>query len=394
MTAHPPQRKGAALAAPALALLALTSLPAAAVEPAADLPHRVEILHEGLDRPWSLAFLPGSGDILLTERGGRFRLWQGATGTMADLSGAPQVVDAGQGGLLDATPAPDFAATGHIYATWAAPDGAGSTTALGRLRLDRAAGALVEGEELFRVQPAMGGNGHFGSRIVFHDGHVFVGLGDRQSKAFGPGHPSQDLGTENGSVIRLAPDGRVPADNPFAGQPGAAPAIWSYGHRNIQAMTVHPETGAIWLAEHGEAGGDEINIVRRGANYGWPLVSHGVSYRGGAVFAPPHRPGDGFEAPVYHFPPGRDAHFPPSGMAFYTGAAFPEWRGHLLIGNLAHRYLGLFAVEGEAVAPPLRLLDGQGWRIRDVAVGPEDGYVYGITDGPGAVLFRIRPATP
>ena len=384
---HVPLPRAPLLAASlALAL----ALPAAAVEPAPDAPHRVEVLATGLDRPWALAILPGSGDILLTERGGDVRLWQAETGRLIPLDGAPRVRDGGQGGLLDVALAPDFAESGHVYAAWTAARGDLSTTALGRFRLDLGAAALVDPEALFEVTPALPGQGHYGARIAFADGHLFLGLGDRQSKDFTPAHPSQDLSTENGSVVRLRLDGSVPEDNPFVGQPGAAPAIWSYGHRNIQAMAMHPVTGALWLAEHGEAGGDEINIVRRGANYGWPLASHGVSYRGGATFAPPHQPGDGFEAPVFHWGPGRADNFPPSGMAFYDGAAFPDWRGHLLIGNLAHRYLGLFAVQGETVAPPLRLLADRGWRIRDVAVGPE-GFIYGISDGRDAVLFRIVP---
>jgi aldose sugar dehydrogenase len=376
----------------AVAAFLLAAPPVAALEPAAPLPYRIEVLAEGLDRPWALALLPGGADILLTERGGRFRLWQGATGRLIDLPGAPEVRDAGQGGLLDVALAPDFAVTGLIWATWSAPAGDASTTALGRFRLDLGALTLTGPDRLFLVEPAIQSNAHFGSRIAFAGDHLFVGLGDRNSKAFGPRHISQDPGSENGSVLRLTLDGQLPADNPLVGQPGARPAIWSWGHRNIQAMAVHPETGALWLAEHGEAGGDEINIVRRGANYGWPLVSHGVSYRGGAAFAPPHSPGDGFEAPVFHWGPGRSDNFPPSGMAFYDGAAFPEWHGHLLIGNLGHRYLGLFALEGERVAPPLRLMADQGWRIRDVAVGPADGFIYGISDGPGAALFRLVPA--
>jgi quinoprotein glucose dehydrogenase len=364
--------------------------PAAAIEPAPEVAHRVEVLATGLDRPWAIALLPGSGDILISQRGGAFALWQAESGRVIRLSGAPEVRDAGQGGLLDVALAPEFAETRHVYAAWTAPRGELSTTALGRFRLDLAAGALTEPALLFEAAPAMAGRGHFGARIAFADGHLFLGLGDRQSKDFTAAHPSQDLSSHWGSVVRLGLDGSVPADNPLVGQIGALPEIWSWGHRNIQAMAVHPATGALWLAEHGEAGGDEINIVRRGANYGWPLASHGVTYRGGDAFAPPHRPGDGFEAPVFHWGPGRADNFPPSGMAFYDGAAFPDWQGHLLIGNLAHQYLGLFAVQGETVSAPVRLLADRGWRIRDVAVGP-DGFVYGISDGQDAVLFRIVP---
>ena len=360
--------------------------------PAAAQSYRVETLVRGLDDPWAIEFIPGTGDMLITQRGGRVLLWDAATGQTRALDGAPRVTTQGQGGLLDIAVAPDFAQSGWVYMTWAGQvGGQGSTTHLGRARLDIAGGRLTDLQVLHVVGPAIASGAHFGSRIVFADGHVFVGLGDRGDKNFGPDHLSQDLRSENGSVMRLTLDGQIPANNPFAGQSGVAGAIWSYGHRNIQAMARHPRTGDIWLAEHGEAGGDEVNIVQRGANYGWPLAAFGITYRGGQRFAPPHQPGDGFVAPVYHWPPGRDAHFPPSGMVFYEGDAFPEWRGHLLIGNLFHRHIGLFRENGGQITPVARLLDGEGMRIRDLAVGP-DGYVYVLSDGGNGALMRLVPA--
>ena len=363
---------------------------AAAQAHAAD--YEVEILAEGLDHPWGMAFLPGSNDILITERGGALLLWQADSGEMISIDGAPQVHSRGQGGLLDVEPAPDFADTGHVYMTWAGTADGGSTTHMGRGRLDRDAGALQDVEVLFRVSPAVDSNGHFGSRLAIRDGYIFMGTGDRNFKDFGPDHIAQDLSSENGAVLRLTLDGEVPDDNPFVGQDGAAPAIWSYGHRNIQAMAFHPDTGDLWLAEHGEAGGDEVNVVQRGGNYGWPLAAFGVDYRTGEQFADPHREGDGFVAPVFHWGPGRADHFPPSGMAWVTGEAFPDWEGHLLVGNLAHRYLGMFAVDGHEVAAPVRLLEGRDWRIRDVAVGPDDGFIYVIVDSEDAPLLRLVPA--
>jgi aldose sugar dehydrogenase len=388
----PPLRRHGpkALATCALAITLALPLNSAA---RADLPadYTVEVLLEGLQNPWALTFLPGGDELLVTGRTGH--LWHlPATGAPPrQISGLPAVDDRGQGGLLDIAIDPDFPSNSRVWLSWAGAGPGGASTHLGHAALNLSSGALEGLETVFVAQPFINSPAHFGSRIVFADGHVYLGLGDRAQKDFGPGHVSQNLGTENGAVIRLAMDGTVPQDNPFVGQRNAAGAIWSYGHRNIQAMAVNPETGDIWLAEHGERGGDEINLVRRGGNFGWPLASHGVTYRDGRAFAPPHQPGDGFVAPVFHWGPGRDDNFPPSGMTFYTGDAFPDWRGHLLIGNLGHRYLGLFQIEGETVRPPVRLLADQGWRIRDVTVGPNDGFVYGISDGPDAVLFRLVP---
>ena len=352
--------------------------------------YSIETLAEGLDRPWGMAFLPDHGDLIITLRGGNVVLWDAETG-ITEISGAPDVASQGQGGLLDVAVGPDFDDTGFVYMTWAGAVDGGTTTHIGRAVLDRDAGALTDLEVLHAVSPGIDSGAHFGSRIVFQDGFLFAGFGDRGSKDFSENHISQDLSSENGAVIRLSLDGEIPSDNPFVEREGAAGAIWSYGHRNIQAMTVHPETGAIWLAEHGEAGGDEVNIVQRGENYGWPLASFGVTYRGGNEFAPPHQDGDGFVAPVYHWPAGRTEHFPPSGMTFYSGDAFPDWQGHLLIGNLFHRYLGLFSEENAEISEVARLLDGEDLRIRDVAIGPDDGYIYVLADGEGVPLLRLVP---
>ncbi|MFN3953503.1 MAG: PQQ-dependent sugar dehydrogenase [Pararhodobacter sp.] len=374
-------------------LVAILSSLAAPALPALAADYRAETLAQGLDRPWALAFLPGSSDLIITGRGGALSLWQAETGALQPIGGTPQVDARGQGGLLDVAAAPDHAETRLLYMTWSGANARGHTaTHLGRARLDPASASLRDLEVLYVAEPFLNAQGHYGARISFDEDHVFVGFGDRQRKDFGPGHIAQDLSNAYGAVIRLHHDGSLPADNPFVGQEGADGAIWSYGHRNIQAMAHHPETGALWLAEHGESGGDEINIVERGGNYGWPLASFGVDYRSGRAFAPPHQPGDGFVAPVHHWPAGRADNFPPSGMVFYTGAAFPDWQGHLLIGNLRHQYLGLFAVDGAQVTPVARLLDGAGWRIRDVAVGPDDGFLYVIGDGPGAPLLRLVPA--
>ena len=374
----------------ALAAATLMALPALA-----DAPYEVEILAEDLDRPWGMAFLPGSQDLIITKRGGSVAIWHHDSGEVTEVSGAPEVVSAGQGGLLDVAPAPDFADSHMVYMTWVAEheDGEGTTTHLGRAVLDRAGGALSDLEVLHVVSPGIDSAAHFGSRIVFQDGHVFVGFGDRNFKDFGPDHIAQDLSSENGAVIRLTMDGEIPEDNPFVDVDGAAGAIWSYGHRNIQAMALHPETNEIWLAEHGESGGDQINLVQRGGNFGWPMVSFGVDYRTGEPFTDVPEPGDGYVFPAYHWGPGRSDHFPPSGMTFYDGDAFADWQGRMLVGNLFHRYIGLFSVDGEAVSSPERLVEDLDLRIREIEVGPEDGFIYVIADGAGVPLFRLVPAS-
>lgn len=374
-----------------LATLALTTALGTAAQ--AQSAYTIEPLAEGLDRPWALAFLPGSGDIILTSKPGAIMIWEAETGTIMPVEGAPEVDARGQGGLLDVAPAPDFTRSGMLYLTWSAANDAGETaTHLGRARLDRDAGRLSDLEVLHVVAPFMDAQGHYGSRIAFHDGHVYFSAGDRQRKDFGPDHIAQQLGTGYGSVMRLRMDGSVPDDNPFADDEAAAPEIWSFGHRNIQAMTVHPDTGDLWVADHGESGGDEINIIQRGGNFGWPLVSFGVDYRTGQAFAPEPSESDDFITPVFNFGPGRADNFPPSGMVFYTGEAFPDWQGDLLVGNLRHQYLGRFPVSGDTVEAPERLLSDQGWRIRDVVMGPDDGFVYVISDGEGATLARLVPA--
>ena len=359
-----------------------------------DPAYQVTTIAEGLNTPWAMAFLPGDGRILVTERGGALRIIDPGSGEIGELTGVPEVAARGQGGLLDIALHPSFPEQGWVYLTWAGEDDQGRTaTHLGRAMLDLDELALTNLEVLYVASPFFDRAAHYGSRIAFRDGFVFVGFGDRNFKNFGPDHIAQDLSNANGATIRLTLDGLVPDDNPFIDLPDADPALWSYGHRNIQAMAVHPETGAVWLAEHGEAGGDEINVVSRGGNYGWPLAGYGVNYRTGQAFAIPHDQTDAFIAPVFHWGPGRADHFPPSGMAFYTGEAFADWQGHLLVGNLFHRYLGLFAVDGESVSPPIRLLEGMGWRIRDVAVGPDDGFIYVIADDSASPLLRLEPPT-
>lgn len=332
----------------------------------------------GLDRPWSLAFLP-DGSALVTEKAGRMRR-VGMDGSIGGpIDGVPAVAAANQGGLLDLLLAPDFATSGELTFCYAEPaEGSTARTAVARARLDGT--SLSDTRVIFRQTPAVPGGGHFGCRLVHGtDGMLYVSLGERQLR-----DPALDLGTTLGKVVRLAPDGSVPPGNPFAGVAGVLPEIFTYGHRNPQGMDVHPVTGEIWVAEHGPRGGDEINRLVAGANYGWPRITTGREYSTGAPV------GEGTEAPdveppLRHWVPVSVA---PAGMVFYTGDAVPALKGSLLMGTLAARTLIRMTVSDDAVLDEERLLQSLNDRIRDVAQGP-DGHPYLITDGGD--LFRIDP---
>ncbi len=339
--------------------------------------HRLQILAEGLDHPWALAFLPDSG-ILVTERSGRLLRIDPDDGQRQAIGGVPAVAARGQGGLLDIALHPEFRRTRWVYLSYATATDSGLTTAVGRGRLEGA--RLAEFEELFRAQPPAEADQHFGSRLLFdRAGHLLVTVGDRRRRDW-----AQRLDTHAGKVLRLTADGGIPPDNPFVGQTGALPEIYSYGHRNPQGLALHPETGRVWLHEHGPRGGDEINLVVAGANYGWPLVTFGREYHGPTIGVEPPQPG--FVSPLHHWTPS----IAPSGLAFYSGEGFPEWRGDLFVGALVHRHLQRLRLRGGEVIAQEKLLTDQGWRIRDVRVGP-DGYLYLLTDAADGVLARLEP---
>ena len=343
--------------------------------------HRLRVLVDGLVHPWSLAFLPG-GDILVTERPGRLRRISLADGTVSGpLAGVPGLFLQGQGGLLDVVPSPGFAEDRLVYLSYGEPNWRGNKggTTVARARLGERG---LEGlEVVFRQEPKLSSGSHLGSRIVFDDqGHMFVGTGDNRIAA-----TAQELDHLQGKVVRLDPDGGVPADNPFVGRDGARPEIWSYGHRNIQGMALHPVTRELWTHEHGPMGGDEINLPRPGRNYGWPLATHGLDYSGAPVPGAIGTEAEGTEPPHHHWPVSPAL----SGMAFYTGDAFPQWRGNLFAGALAGQALLRLELDGDQVVHEERLLQGRS-RIRDVRVGP-DGYVYLLTDSTDGELLRIEP---
>ena len=340
----------------------------------------VRTLVDGLVHPWSLAFLP-DGSMLVTERPGRLRRI-GADGTIsAPLAGVPTVFARGQSGLLDVAPSPGFADDRLVYLSYGEPNWRGNKggTAVARGRLGDA--GLEDVEVVFRQEPKLSNGTHLGSRLVFgDDGMLYVSAGDNRDSG-----KAQLLDHLQGKIVRIAPDGSVPAGNPFAGRDDARPEIWSYGHRNIQGMALHPRTRALWSHEHGPMGGDEINLPRPGLNYGWPLATFGREYSGGPV---PEAVGT--EAPGTEPPHHQWAVSPAiSGMAFYEGDAFPQWRGNLFIGALVGQALIRLELDGDRIVHEERLLQGRD-RVRDVRVGP-DGFVYLLTDGADGKLLRLEP---
>jgi len=361
----------------AAVLLYTRSVPQPAAQPGDAI--RAVTLVGGLEHPWGMAFLP-DGRILLTERPGRLRLVEGGRLLETPLTGLPAIAAVGQGGLLDVALHPDYAANGWIYLSYAAAGPGGVGTEVGRARLEGT--RLIDWRTLFRLQPKSDSSRHFGSRLVFdRDGFLFITLGDR-----GERRRAQDLGDHAGSVIRLHDDGRIPLDNPFVDDPVARPEIFSYGHRNIQGAALHPRTGRLWLHEHGPRGGDEVNIAKAGANYGWPVISYGNEYLTNLpVSEETHRPG--MEQPLYYWVPS----IAPSGMTFYTGDRYPGWRGSLFIGALKSRLLARLELDGDRVVGEERLFTGQLGRIRDVREGP-DGYLYLLTDAADGRLLRLEPS--
>jgi aldose sugar dehydrogenase len=335
----------------------------------------IQTIAEGLEHPWGLAFLP-DGRMLVTERPGRLRMVSKEGQLSQPLEGVPPVFAEGQGGLLDIVLDPDFTSNRFVYISYAEPGEGGASTAVARGRLGDA--GLEDIHVIFRQMPKVDGGSHFGSRLVFApDGKLFITLGERAT-----GAPAQDLSTHLGKIVRINPDGSVPADNPFVGRKDALPEIWSYGHRNSQGAAIHPKTGKLWENELGPMGGDELNIPKAGHNYGWPVVSWGKNYDGTLIPEPPTHPE--FNDAIYHWTPV----ISPSGMTFYTGDAFPSWRGNLLIGGLSSEAIIRLALEGEQVTAEERI--PMGTRIRDV-VQAQDGSLYALTDEDDGKILRLAP---
>jgi glucose/arabinose dehydrogenase len=383
-----PSRSRFASARALLAVMAVSALAAAPIVLAQDAPRsptpkplrlnaRVTDFARGLEHPWGLELLP-DGRMLVTERPGRLRLI-GRDGALSDpLSGVPEVYARGQGGLLDVALSPGFAQDRLVYLSFAEPGDGGAGTAVARGRLGERG---LEGTQvIWRQAPKVTGPNHWGSRIVFRpDGTLFVTLGERYLHL----DRAQDLTTTLGKIVRINPDGTIPRDNPFVGRESVRGEIWSYGHRNVQAAALDAR-GQLWTVEHGARGGDELNNPQPGKNYGWPIITYGIDYSGARIGVGTAQPG--MEQPVYYWDPV----IAPSGATFYTGDAFPDWKGDLLVGSLRPGALVRLRLANGRVTLEERYLAELGERIRDVREG-SDGAVYLLTDSPRGRVIRVEP---
>lgn len=352
--------------------------------------YRVVRVAEGLQNPWSIAFLPG-GDILVTERPGRLRVIRDGQLQADPVAGLPRIRAAGQGGLLDVVPHPQFATNKLIYFSYAKPnaDSTESTTAVARARFEN--DRLSDLQEIFEARVWSQGRGHYGSRLAFDaNGFLFISLGDRQvpPSADLAAHPAQDMSNHFGKIVRLHDDGRVPTDNPFIARADVRPEIYSSGHRNVQGLAINPRTGELLATEHGPQGGDELNLIEAGRNYGWPVIGYGVNYRtGAAIHAGTHK--EGMEQPMHIWVPSIGT----SGLMLYTGDKFPEWKGNVFAGGMVGEQLVRLTIDGRRVLNEEKLAQRVG-RIRDVRQGL-DGYIYLVIDGtassPTTPILRLEP---
>ena len=347
-----------------------------------DIPVKDEVKNYTLEKvvsdiqiPWGMTWLP-DGSMLVTEKSGI--LYHIKNGTKTEIKNVPKVYNRGQGGLLDIALHPDYSKNGWIYITYAAAEGEGEggNTKLIRTKLQE--GSLTQIESLYKATPNSTKGQHFGSRIVFdNEGYLYFSIGERGERIKNP----QDVTRDCGKIYRLNDDGSIPKDNPFVGQAGAKEAIYTYGNRNPQGMAKHPETGEIWAHEHGPQGGDEINIAKKGANYGWSVVTYGIDYDGTTISTENKKPG--IEDPIFYWLPS----IAPSGMAFVTSDRYPDWKGHLVVGSLKFQYLELVKLKGKEVIERQKIATDIG-RIRNVAQGP-DGFIYIAVEGKG--ILKIIP---
>lgn len=337
--------------------------------------YRFETVIDGINNPWGIAFLP-DGSLLVTEKSGV--LYHVANGTKTEVQNVPAVYNRGQGGLLDIELHPDYAKNGWIYISYASTEGKGEggNTKLIRAKLENE--SLTQIESIYKCEPNTTKGQHFGSRIVFdNEGYLYFSAGERGSHFVNP----QDITRDNGKIYRFHDDGSIPKDNPFVGQANAKAAIYSYGHRNPQGLAINPNTGALWENEHGPQGGDEINIIKKSANYGWPVVTYGIDYNNSIISNEQQKAG--IEDPIYYWAPS----IAPCGMAFVTSKTYPDWKGHLLVGSLKFQYLELLQLEGDKIIGRQKIATNIG-RLRNVKQGL-DGYIYIGVEGKG--ILKIIP---
>lgn len=344
----------------------------------AEMPYRVVTVAKGLEHPWGMAFLP-DGRMLVTERPGRLRIVSPDGQVSGPVSGLPPIAAVGQGGLLDVALHPKFGENSLVYFSFAEPGTGGQGTAAARGRLE--GDALKNVEVIFRQKPKLSGGFHFGSRLVFApDGTLYISMGDR-----GRMQRAQNRRNHQGTIARVNDDGSIPKDNPFVDSAEALPEIYTWGNRNVQGMALNPRTGAVWAQEHGPKGGDEVNILKKGANYGWPVITYGINYDGSVISNKTHM--EGMEQPLLHWTPS----IAPSGMAFYDGEKFPQWKGDLFVGALKDRHLRRVDLDANmTVVGQELLLEELQERIRDVRSGP-DGFLYVLTDSPEGRVIRLEP---
>jgi aldose sugar dehydrogenase len=337
--------------------------------------YTLESVVSDIQIPWGMTWLP-DGSMLVTEKSGM--LYQVKNGTKTEVKNLPKVYVRGQGGLMDITLHPNYAKNGWIYITYASSEGEGEGGNTKLIRAKLVDGGLTQIESLYKATPNTTKGQHFGSRIVFdNDGFLYFSIGERGNNKENP----QDIKRDCGKIYRLNDDGSIPKDNPFVGQEGVKEAIYTYGNRNPQGMAKHPETGEIWAHEHGPKGGDEINIIKKGANYGWAVVTYGIDYDGTTIS--PLTEKEGIEKPIYYWLPS----IAPSGMAFVTGDRYPDWKGHLLVGSLKFQYLEFLKLSGNTVVERQKIATDVG-RVRHVAQGP-DGFIYIAVEGKG--ILKIIP---
>ncbi|MDO1447930.1 PQQ-dependent sugar dehydrogenase [Rhodocytophaga aerolata] len=333
-------------------------------------------LYEDFKNPWGMAWLP-DGRLLVTEKSGEILVFKEDKYTGEKLSGVPKVSDAGQGGLLDIKLHPNYQSNGWIYISYSKPVQGGATTAIARFKLQ--GNQVTEFSDIFTAKPYISANFHYGSRIVFDkDNFLFFSVGERGTQP-----KVQELNNDHGKIHRIFDDGRIPQDNPFSGQANANASIWTYGHRNPQGMVYDAANNLVWAVEHGPKGGDELNLIEKGKNYGWPKTSYGINYDGSVLT--PNQELPGIENPVRYWVPS----IAPCGMAIVTSDKYAAWKGNLLVGALAHRHIARVQLNGTKYVEEEKLLADMA-RFRSVAQSP-DGYIYAITEGPG-LLLKLMPS--